>query len=106
MEALAKYWNRAWTAKTEEAVIEEFKKVGVEAVLVAFDIETVTGSPPCTNQYVAKMRDDHPRRDSQAWGAVDPLKGEARHRRSEKGDQRIRPAGFSLSSHHGPFFRR
>ena len=60
VEALAKYWNRAWTAKTEEAVIEEFKQAGVEAMLVAFDIETVTGAPPCSNEYVAKMRDDNP----------------------------------------------
>ena len=106
VEALAKYWNRAWTAKTEEAVIEEFKQAGVEAVLVAFDIESVTGSPPCANDYVARMRNDHPGVIRQAWGAVDPLKGRSRHRRSEKGDQRIRPAGVSLSSHHGPFFRR
>jgi len=77
VEALAKYWNRSWTAKTEEAVIEEFKQAGVEAVLVAFDIESVTGSPPCTNDYVARMRDDHSGVIRQAWGAVDPLKGEA-----------------------------
>ena len=44
----------AWTAKTEEAVIEEFKQAGVEAVLVAFDIESVTGAPPCSNEYVAE----------------------------------------------------
>ena len=25
VEALAKYWNRAWTAKSEAEVIEEFK---------------------------------------------------------------------------------
>ena len=72
VEALAKYWNRAWTAKSEAAVIEEFKQAGVEAVLVAFDIETVTGAPPCTNEYVAKMRDDNPRCDSQAWGRSIP----------------------------------
>src|SRR5690242_9440790 len=76
VEALAKYWNRAWTAKTEQEVINEFTAAGVEAVLVAFDIESVTGSPPCTNRYVAKMRDAHPGVIRQAWAAVDPLKGE------------------------------
>jgi len=45
-------------------------------MLVAFDIESVTGSPPCTNEYVAQMRDRHPGVIRQAWGAVDPLKGE------------------------------
>ncbi|TAJ78642.1 amidohydrolase, partial [bacterium] len=73
MEALAKYWNRSWTAKSEVEVVKEFKKAGVEAVLVAFDIETVTGTPPCSNEYVAKMRDANRGVILQAWGAVDPL---------------------------------
>jgi predicted TIM-barrel fold metal-dependent hydrolase len=77
VEALAKYWNRAWSAKSEPDVIEEFKKFAVEAVLVAFDIESVTGSPPCTNEYVAGMRDRNRGVVLQAWAAVDPLKGNA-----------------------------
>lgn len=77
MEALAKYWNREWTWKSETEVIEEFKKYSVEAVLVAFDVESVTGSPPCTSEYVARMRDAHPGVIRQAWGAVDPLKGDS-----------------------------
>ena len=76
VEALAKYWKRTWTWKSEAEVIEEFKQAGVEALLVAFDIESVTGSPPCTNEYVAAMRDAHPGVIRQAWGAVDPLKGD------------------------------
>ena len=47
-----------------------------EAVLVAFDIEAVTGAPPCTNSYVAALRDRHPGTFIGAWGAVDPFKGE------------------------------
>ena len=47
VEALAKYWNRDWTWKEESAVIEEFKQAGVQPLLVAFDIESVTGSPGC-----------------------------------------------------------
>ena len=76
VEALAKYWKRQWTWKSEAEVIAEFEQAGVEAMLVAFDIESVTGSPPCTNEYVAQMRDAHPGVIRQAWGAVDPLKGE------------------------------
>ena len=59
-EALSKYWNRSWTAKAEAEVIEDFKKAKIEALLVAFDIETVAGTPPCSNDYVARMRDNHP----------------------------------------------
>src|SRR5450759_5777905 len=84
VEALATYWKREWVAKAEEDVIEEFKSAGVEAVLVAFDIESVTGAPPCSNDYIAGMRDRHPKTILQGWAAVDPLKGtaaldEARH---------------------------
>lgn len=76
VDALATYWNRPWTAKTEAEVIRDFADAGVEAVLVAFDIETVSATPPCTNEYVAGMRDAYPGTVIQAWAAVDPLKGE------------------------------
>jgi predicted TIM-barrel fold metal-dependent hydrolase len=75
VEALAKYWKRPWTAKSEADVVAEFASAGVEAVLVAFDIETASGTPPCTNEYVARMRDANPGRIIQAWAAVDPFKG-------------------------------
>ena len=39
VEALAKYWKRDWSAKSEEDVIAEFTEYGVEAVLVALDLE-------------------------------------------------------------------
>ena len=77
VEALAKYWNRTWTAKSEGQVMQDFRNAGVEAVLVAFDIETAAGTPPCSNEYVAKMRDNNPGVVLQAWAAVDPLKGKS-----------------------------
>jgi uncharacterized protein len=84
VDALARYWNRAWTAKTEDEVIQDFNGAGVEAVLVALDLETTIGTRPCSNDFVAGMRARHSGRVIQAWGAVDPLKGaaaiaEARH---------------------------
>ena len=84
VDALAKYWKRGWTAKTEDEVIEDFTNAGVEAVLVALDLETTAGTPACSNDFVAAMRKRHADRVIQAWGAVDPLKGaaaitEARH---------------------------
>ena len=39
VKALAEYWNRRWTAKEEGEVIAEFDAAGVEAVLVALDLE-------------------------------------------------------------------
>ncbi len=76
VDALAKYWNRAWTAKTEEAVVQDFTDAGVEAVLVALDLETTAGTPPCSNDFVAGMQKRHPERVIQSWAAVDPFKGE------------------------------
>ena len=77
VEALGKYWGKTWTAKSEDEVVAEVTAAGIEAVLVAFDIESVTGAPPCGNAYVAGLRDRYPNAFLQAWGAVDPLKGEA-----------------------------
>jgi hypothetical protein len=73
-EALAKYWKREWAAKTEDEVIAEFTEFGVEAVLVALDLESTVGTPPCDNDYVADMWKRNQGRVIQAWGAVDPLK--------------------------------
>jgi hypothetical protein len=103
VEALAKYWNREWTAKPEEEVINEFTEAGVEAILVAFDIESVTGSPPCANEYVARMRDDHPSVIRQAWAAVDPLKGEAAIAEAKRAINEHRLLGFHFHPIMGHF---
>jgi predicted TIM-barrel fold metal-dependent hydrolase len=77
VDALAKYWTRDWSAKTEKEVIGEFTEFGVEAVLVALDLETTIGTPPCGNDYVADMWKRNQGRVIQAWGAVDPFKESA-----------------------------
>jgi predicted TIM-barrel fold metal-dependent hydrolase len=77
VEALAKYWNRSWTWKQEDEVVREFAEAGVEAVLVALDLETTAKTPPCSNDYVKAMQGRHKDRIIHSWGAVDPLKGEA-----------------------------
>ncbi len=75
-EALGRYWNKPWTPQAEADVAADFRAHGIEAVLVAFDIESVTGAPPCTSSAVAAMRDRYPDVFIQAWGTVDPLRGE------------------------------
>ena len=57
--ALGEYWGKAWVAKTEDEVVAEMDAAGIEAVLVAFDIESVTGAPPCGNDYVAEIGRAH-----------------------------------------------
>jgi predicted TIM-barrel fold metal-dependent hydrolase len=76
VEPLGRYWKKQWTARTEEEVVADFRAHAMEAVLVAFDIESVTGAPPVSSAYVAAMRDRHPETFIGAWGTVDPLRGE------------------------------
>lgn len=72
---LARYWKRDWSAKSEENVIKDFSDAGVEAVLVALDLETTIKTKPVSNEYVHAMWQRHPERIIQAWGAVEPAKG-------------------------------
>ena len=71
VEALAAYWKREWKAKSESDVIAEFQSAGVDVCLVALDLSTSIGTPPCSNDYVAALRDRHTC-VVQAWGAVEP----------------------------------
>ncbi|HEX9342191.1 MAG TPA: amidohydrolase, partial [Actinomycetota bacterium] len=93
-EALGRYWGRQWTAASEVEVVANFKEAGVEVVLVAFDIESVVGAPPCGNDYVAAFRDRHPGTILQAWGAVDPHKGDAAIREAERAVRELGVLGF------------
>jgi len=93
-EALGRYWGRDWTAASEAEVVAGFRQAGVEAVLVAFDIETVVGAPPCGNDYVASLRDRHPGTILQAWGAVDPHKGEGAIKEAERAVRELGVLGF------------
>ena len=76
VEALEKYWGRAWQAKTEEEVVAEFTEFDIQALLVALDLTTTIETPPCDNNYVAGMRDRH-ETIIQAWAAIEPALGQA-----------------------------
>ena len=60
--------------KSEADVLRDFAGAGVEAVLVALDLETTINTPPVTNDYVHAMWKRHPERIIQAWGALEPSK--------------------------------
>ena len=89
VEALAKYWKRDWVAKTEAEVIREFTAASIEACLVALDLESTVGTPPCGNEYVHGMWKRNEGRIIQCWGTVDPFKdtaiSEAKHAIEELG---------------------
>ncbi len=94
VEALEKYWNRKWTWKQEDEVVQDFTEAGVEAVLVALDLETTTGTAPCTNEYVKQMQSRHPGRIIHSWAAVDPFKGEIAIQQATKAITELGMLGF------------
>ena len=84
VDALAKYWSRGWTGKTEEEVLKDFTDAGVEALLVALDLETTIRTPPVTNEYVQAMWKRHPKRIIQAWARLNRRKAKWRSPRRKK----------------------
>lgn len=73
VDALATYWKRNSVGKREDELIAEFTAGGVEACLVALDLETTVATPPCTNEHVHGMWKRHAGRVIQCWGTLDPL---------------------------------
>ncbi|KAB1139648.1 amidohydrolase [Streptomyces luteolifulvus] len=102
-EALAKYWKKPWVGREEQAVVEDLKAAGLQALLVAFDIEFLTGAPPMSNTAVAEMRDRHPDVFLGAWGAVDPLKGDAAIEEAERAAKSDGVLGFHFHPIMGHF---
>jgi len=86
---LARYWKRDWVGKPEAEVLKEFGDAGVEACLVALDLETTIGTKPVGNDYVYAMWKRHPERIIQCWGALEPEKtdvmDEARNAMQKRG---------------------
>jgi len=102
-EALTEYWGRPFVPRSEEELVGELASSGVEAVLVAFDAETVTGRAPCTNDYVAGLRDTHPAHIAGAWGSVDPWKGAIAIREAERAVKELGVIGFHFHPIAGDF---
>src|SRR4051794_18923923 len=102
-DALAAYWNKPWVGRSEGEVVADILGAGIEAVLVAFDIEHLTGAPPCSNQQVAAMRDRHPDAFIGAWGSVDPLKGDRAVAEAERAAKEDLVLGFHFHPIMGHF---
>jgi len=63
VDALAKYWIVPGRRRRKPTWCRNSPAGGVEAVLVALDLETTIGTPPCSNDYVSRSerhRRDHP----------------------------------------------
>lgn len=102
-EALASYWNKPWVGRSEDDVVADLRSAGLQAVLVAFDIEHLTGAKPCSNPSVAAMRDRHRDLFVGFWGAVDPLKGDAAIEEAERSAKEDGVLGFHFHPIMGHF---
>ncbi len=76
-EALEGYYKTPFRVRTDEEMVEDFRRADVGAMLIAWDAETTTHLPPTTNDYVASLRTRFPDAIPGAWACVDPWKGEA-----------------------------
>jgi predicted TIM-barrel fold metal-dependent hydrolase len=102
-EALADYWKKPWVGRAEDEVVSDIRAHGLEAVLVAFDIESLTGAKPFSNQEAAAMRARHPDVFLGVWGAVDPLKGDGAIVEAERAAKEDRVLGFHFHPIMGRF---
>jgi predicted TIM-barrel fold metal-dependent hydrolase len=102
-EALADYWKKPWVGRAEDEVVGDILAHGLEAVLVAFDIESLTGAKPFSNQQAAAMRARHPDVFLGVWGAVDPLKGDEAIVEAERAAKEDRVIGFHFHPIMGRF---
>src|SRR5260221_3339625 len=93
VEALARYWKREWVGKEESEVVQEFTDAGVEACLVALDLETTIKTRPVGNDYVHAMWERHPQRIIQCWGALEPSKRDVL-KQAKIAMQKLRFVGF------------
>jgi predicted TIM-barrel fold metal-dependent hydrolase len=74
IEAAESYFRSRVVRRSLDELAEDYRKLDVMAVLLAWDAETATGRPRVPNELVAEACRQHPDVFS-GFGSVDPLKG-------------------------------
>ena len=82
IEAAEKYFRSPVARKSIEELAEEYRKLDMLAVLLAWDAETATGRPRLSNQSVAQAVKEYPEVFA-GFGSTDPHKGEQALRDAE-----------------------
>jgi predicted TIM-barrel fold metal-dependent hydrolase len=75
MEAAEAYFRSRVTRRTFDELAEDYRRLDVVALLLAWDAETATGRPRVPNELVARAVTEHPD-VFQGFGSVDPNKGD------------------------------
>lgn len=76
-DEMIKYYRRTTPTRSEEEMAEDYRSLDILGIPVAFDAETHTGEPPCTNDYVAGLIKRYPDVFIGGFASVDPLKGQS-----------------------------
>ena len=74
-DALQKYYKVSDDIKTEEEMVNDFKSLDVQAIIIAWDAEHKMGIPKIENDFVADLTKKYPDTFVGAWAMVDPWKG-------------------------------
>ena len=88
-EAAEKYFRSPVARKTVDQVAEEYRRLDLLALLLAWDAETATHRPRLSNEFVADAVQAHPQ-VFVGFGSVDPLKGDE----AVRGVERIKELGL------------
>ena len=75
VEAAEAYFRSKVSRRSLAELADDYRKLDVMAVLLAWDAETATGRPRVPNELVAQAVRDHPDTFI-GFGSVDPLKGD------------------------------
>lgn len=90
--------------RTESEMIEELRAADVRCVVLALDMETATGLPAVTNDYVAGLAKRHPDIVACGFASVDPWKGVAAIREAERAVRDLGLKGFKFKPDAQAFF--
>ncbi len=77
------YFRSALTHETAEEMAEYYAELDIFGVLFQIDFETVSGTKPVPNDYIAELVERYPKQFA-GFGSVDPWKGRTAVREAER----------------------
>jgi predicted TIM-barrel fold metal-dependent hydrolase len=90
--------------KTEEEMVEDFKSLDVQAIIIAWDAEHTSGMPKIENDYVADLAKKYPDTFVGAWAMVDPWKGKMAVQEVERAVKELGMLGVKFQAIAQSFF--
>ena len=103
-DALQNYYKVKDVIKTEEEMVEDFKSLDVQAIIIAWDAEHTSGMPKIENDYVADLAKKYPDTFVGAWAMVDPWKGKMAVQEVERAVKELGMLGVKFQAIAQSFF--